>query len=64
MSDVLLDLALRHFDFTDDDIAKIRAAIPKAAYVANLIKNNKTVINELIDIAQMVSEQIAKKEST
>jgi hypothetical protein len=62
-NDFLLDMALRHFDFTEDQITQIKAAIPKVAYVANLVENHKTVINELIDIINMVAAQVAKKES-
>ncbi len=60
--DFMLDMALRHFQFNDQQIADIRAAIPKAAYVASLVKHNKTVINELIDIINMVAAQVAKVE--
>lgn len=60
--DFMLDMALRHFDFDDQQIAQIKAAIPKAAYVAGLVKHNKTVLNELIDTFNMVAAQVAKKE--
>jgi hypothetical protein len=62
-NDFLLDIALRHFDFTDDQITQIKDAIPKVACLAGLIKNHKTVINELIDVANMASAQVAKKEN-
>lgn len=61
MNDFMLDMALHHFDFTDDQIAKIKAAIPKFAYIAKLAKNNKTVANELIDVIDMIATQINKE---
>lgn len=63
MNDFMLDMALRHFDFNDDQIAKIKGAIPKFAYLAKLVKQNETVINEMINIVDMVAAQVAKKES-
>lgn len=59
----MLDMALRHFEFDDAQIAQIKAAIPKAAYLVGLVKNHKTVINELIDVANMVAAQVAKREA-
>jgi len=63
MNDFMLDMALNHFDFSDEQKAKIVAAIPKVQYTANLIKQHKTLINDLIDVAAMVAAQIAKKEA-
>ena len=62
MNDFMLDMALRHFEFDDQQIARIKAAIPKVAYLSNLVKNNKAVINEMIDVVDMVAAQVAKKE--
>lgn len=62
-NDFLLNMALNHFGFDDTQKAKITAAIPKAAYLANLLKHNKTVINELIDVIDLVAAQVAKTEA-
>ena len=61
MSDFLLDMALNHFEFDEPTKARIVAAIPKAAYVAHLVKQNKTVLNELIDVFDLVAAQVARK---
>jgi hypothetical protein len=62
MDDFMVDMALRHFEFDDAQMARIKAAIPKVAYVAKLVKLNKTVMNELIDVFEMVATQVARKE--
>lgn len=61
MNDFFLEMALRHFGFDEQQIARIRAFIPKAAYLTRLIKLHKTLINEAIDIAEMVANQIKKE---
>lgn len=61
MNDFMLDMVLRHFEFSDDQIARIKAAIPKAAYLVNLANHNKTVTNELIDVISMVLNQINRE---
>ncbi len=63
MNDFMLDMALNHFGFDDQKKEKIKAAIPKAAYLAQLVKSHKTVINELIDVVEMVTSQISKREA-
>lgn len=62
MNDFMLDMALRHFEFNDQQIAQIKGAIPKIAYLAHLVKTNKTVINQMIDVIDMVTAQINKQE--
>lgn len=61
--DFMLEMALNHFEFDEPTKARIRAVIPKAAYVADLLKHNKTVLNELMDVFNIVAAQVAKKES-
>lgn len=61
MNDFMLEMVLRHFEFDDAQIARIKAAIPKGAYLVNLAKHNKTVTNELIDVVSMVLNQINKE---
>lgn len=43
MNDFMLELALRHFGFTDPEIAKIK-------YVISLVQHNKTVLAEVIEM--------------
>lgn len=63
MNDFMLNMALQHFNFDETQSARIRAAIPKAAYLAQLVKSHKSVINEMIDVAEMITSQIAKQEN-
>jgi len=62
MNDFMVDVALNHFGFDEEQKARIKASIPKAQYVAALVKNNKTVINEMIDVMDMIFTQIKKVE--
>lgn len=59
----MIDMALNHFGFDETQSARIKAAIPKAAYLAQLVKSHKTVINEMIDMVEMITSQIAKQEN-
>lgn len=61
MNDFMLEMALNHFGFDDAQKAQIKAFIPKAAYLAQLVKSNRTVINEAIDVVEMVTTQLAKQ---
>lgn len=63
MNDFMLEMALNHFEFSEDQKTQIKNFIPKAAYLAQLVKSNRTVINEAIDIVEMVTAQINKAES-
>lgn len=60
MADWMEEMGLEHFGFSDDQIAKINAAIPKAAFIAGLVKQYRTTINELFDVAEMVLDQMDK----
>ena len=48
------------FDTTGMTAAQIDAAKPKFAYVMNLLKENMTVITEVIGVANMIAAQIAQ----
>ncbi len=63
MNDFMVNMALNHFGFDDDQKARILAFLPKAAYIAALVKSHKTLINETIDIIEMVTKQVAKTEA-
>ena len=58
MSDFIESIGLHAEGFTDEQIAQIDAAKPKFAYVLNLIMQNRTVINELIAVGNMIVAQI------
>lgn len=62
MSDFMLDMALNHFGFDETQKARIMAFLPKAEYLAKLVKSNKSVINETIDVIEMVVSQVNAKE--
>ena len=62
MNDFMLEMAMRHFGFDDNQIARVKADIPKAAYLAQLVKSHKTVINEMIDVVEMILTQVSKAE--
>lgn len=62
MNDFFLNMALDHFEFDEPTKQRIKDAIPKVVYLANLLKHNKTVLNELIDVFNIVAAQVAKKE--
>lgn len=63
MNDFLLNMALNHFEFDNSQRQRIAASIPKWSYAANLLKQHKSLINELIDVADMIAAQVAKKEA-
>ncbi len=52
------EMGLSHFGFNDAQIAQIDAAIPKAAVLMDWIKQHKTMLNQLIDTATMVADQM------
>lgn len=58
MSDFLENIGLHEQGFSDEQIARIDAAKPKAAFVMSWVKEHKTVLNELIDVAEMIASQI------
>ena len=58
MTDFIESIGLHAEGFTDDQIAQIDAAKPKFAYLLNLIMQNRTVINEVIVVANMIAAQI------
>ena len=60
MSDWMESMGLHAEGFTDEQIAQIDAAKPKFAYVMNLLKENMTVITEVIGVANMIAAQIAQ----
>lgn len=60
MSDFIESMGLHAEGFTDAQIAQIDAAKPKFAYVLNLLKDNMTVITEVIGVANMIAAQIAQ----
>lgn len=60
MSDWMEEMGLHHFGFTDDQIAKIDAVIPKAAVVLQWAKDHRTILNELADVGEMIFTQLAK----
>ena len=60
MTDFLESIGLHSEGFTDDQIAQIDAAKPKFAYLLNLVMQNRTVINEVIAVANMIAAQIAQ----
>ncbi len=60
MPDFMEEMGLHHFGFDDNQIAQIDAAIPKAAFVLDWVKQHKTVLLQLIDTAEMAAAQIAK----
>lgn len=60
MSDWMESMGLHAEGFTDEQIAQIDAAKPKFAYVLNLLKENMTVITEVIGVANMIASQIAQ----
>ena len=60
MSDWMESMGLHAEGFTDAQIAQIDAAKPKFAYVMNLLKENMTVITEVIGVANMIASQIAQ----
>ena len=60
MSDWMESMGLHAEGFTDAQIAQIDAAKPKFAYVMNLLKENMTVITEVIGVANMIAAQIAQ----
>ena len=60
MSDWMESMGLHAEGFTDAQIAQIDAAKPKFAYVMNLLKENMTVITEIIGVANMIAAQIAQ----
>lgn len=60
MTDWMEAMGLHHFGFDDNQIAKIDAMIPRAAYVFRLAKQNKTVLAELIDAGEMIFSQLAQ----
>ena len=60
MSDWMESMGLHAEGFTDAQIAQIDAAKPKFAYVLNLLKDNMTVITEVIGVANMIAAQIAQ----
>ena len=60
MSDWMESMGLHAEGFTDEQIAQIDAAKPKFAYVLNLLKENMTVITEVIGVANMIAAQIAQ----
>jgi hypothetical protein len=66
MTSFMETTGLHMVGFTDAQIAEIDAAIPKAAYVLAWVKNNKSVLMQLIDVSEMAFKQIEsyQKENT
>ncbi len=60
MADWMEQMGLRHFGFNDDQISQIDAAIPKAEVILAFLKSHRTIVNELIDVAEMMTKQFAQ----
>lgn len=48
--------------FTPDQIAQIREALPKAAYLVKLVKENLTTINAVLPVLLMVIQVVNAKQ--